>query len=53
MDKKSCGNCSYNKYSWMFKEYICTNEDSDNCDLPTDFSECCEGWEEKDDEGSD
>ena len=48
LEKKCCGNCANNKYSWMFKEYICTNEESENCDLPTDYTECCEGWEEKD-----
>ena len=46
--KKKCGNCKHSKFNWMYKEYICMNDDSDNKDLPTDFAEVCECWEEKD-----
>ena len=48
LEKRNCGNCKYNKFSWMFREYICTSEDSDNKHLPTDYDECCAEWEGKD-----
>lgn len=48
LEKKTCGNCKFNKFNWMFRDYICANDDSDNKDLPTDYDECCSEWEKKD-----
>lgn len=43
MDER-CGNCLYNRYAG---EFTCSNECSDNYDLPTGYNDSCEDWEEK------
>ena len=41
-----CGNCKYNKFD---KEdgFYCNNEDIDEYGLPTQYTDCCDNFEEK------
>jgi len=42
-----CGECKYHKYSPSDGEWICTNEDSDNYALETEYCDSCVDGGEK------
>lgn len=45
-----CGECKFNKRSFdghCNAEFCCSNEDSEYYGVPTDYSDSCEEFEEK------
>lgn len=53
MIEKCCGTCKYHKPSgltptwWDKLDYFCINEDTNAYGLVTDYTFCCEEWEER------
>lgn len=48
--KEVCGTCKHNRRQrdgHCNAEFCCNNEDSEYCGVPTEYSDTCEEWEEK------
>lgn len=43
----SCYTCEYSKYDRDAKAWCCSNENSENYGLPTEYAEFCEDYEEE------
>ena len=46
--KQCCGTCKYHKFENVNDGYVCVNSDSEYCADWTEYSDCCEEWEERD-----
>ena len=46
-DNQCCGTCSYHEYFTV--EWCCDNEESEAYGLETEFNDCCEEYEYKED----
>lgn len=45
-----CGNCKFNKYDRQDKQFYCNNEAIYEYGLPTQYTDCCDDFERKDDQ---
>ena len=46
--KQCCGTCKYHQFENVNDGYVCVNSDSEYCADWTEYSDCCEEWEERD-----
>lgn len=46
--EQCCGTCEYHKFENVNDGYVCVNSDSEYCADWTEYSDCCEEWEERD-----
>ena len=46
--KQCCGTCKYHQFENVNDGYVCVNSDSEYCADWTEYSDCCEEWEESD-----
>ena len=42
---KCCGNCRWHTKEALTDDWLCDNEESDNCMDYTEFHDICESWE--------
>lgn len=45
--RKCCGTCRWRRHEDISDDWVCANGESDYC---TDYSHCCENWEEREEE---
>lgn len=45
---KDCGNCKYHQYEDISQGWVCCNQDSEYVADWTDYTDCCEEWESRD-----
>lgn len=41
-----CGTCLYSCFDKEVRDYVCTNENSENYGVPTCYRETCDSYEE-------
>ena len=48
--RKCCGTCRWRRHEDISDDWVCANGESDYCTDCTDYSHCCENWEEREEE---
>lgn len=43
-----CGNCKYHQHEDISQGWVCCNQDSEYVADWTDYTDCCEEWESRD-----